>query len=83
MYGVLYHFFTIGAEHSIRLKDHPGLIDFCEAVDAIRHMGGSTRIDLALLNLKKNMFTKENGGRKGVKKVVVLVTDGVQTGTVR
>lgn len=72
--------FSSNAELSVKLKEHNDLGEFYDAVDNIRHMGGSTRIDLALKEVKENLFTKENGARAGVKKIVILLSDGHQTG---
>lgn len=43
-------------------------------------MGAQTRIDLALKMAKTEMFKKENGARAGLPRVLVLLTDGAQTG---
>lgn len=72
--------FSSRAEHSIKLNGYKDLTTFNELVDMIRHMNGYTKIDKALRLVKSQMFKKENGGRKGVKKMVVLITDGEQTG---
>ena len=42
-------------------------------------MGMTTRLDRALSLTSSDMFEPENGGRGGVVKVVVLVTDGTQS----
>ena len=62
------------------MNDHTDQTELNDALDKIPHIGGNTRIDLALEEVKERMFTPENGGREGVKKLVVLVTDGEQTG---
>ena len=66
-------------EHSIKLNDHTDLSSFSAAVDKIPLMGSTTRIDKALRLTKKEMFSAANGGRTGVPKVVILLTDGSQT----
>lgn len=42
-------------------------------------MNGYTKIDRALRKAR-NMFKKKNGGRAGIKKLAILITDGEQTG---
>ena len=73
--------FSYYTEHSIKLNDHFNLNDFNKAVDNIPHMNHTTRIDKALRLTKEEMFTVANGGRPGVKKIVIIVTDGSQTTT--
>ena len=71
--------FSYYTEHSIKLNDHTNLTSFNEAVDKIPLMGSTTRIDKALRLTQKEMFTFANGGRVGVPKLVILLTDGSQT----
>ena len=71
--------FSFNAEHSIKLKDHSDKSSFNAAVDAIPLMGSTTRIDRALRLTQKELFAAENGGRKNVPKILVLMTDGSQT----
>ena len=71
--------FSYYVEHSIKLNDHFNLDDFNQAVDKIPLMGHTTRIDKALRLTQKEMFTAANGGREGVNKIVIVLTDGSQT----
>ena len=71
--------FSFDAEHSVKLNDHYNLASFSDAVDNIPLMGYTTRIDKALRLTQSQMFSIANGGRPGVSKVVVLLTDGSQT----
>ncbi|XP_048579839.1 uncharacterized protein LOC5504566 isoform X2 [Nematostella vectensis] len=50
---------------------------FRQAVDRVRYTHGRTRIDKALKLAASDLFT-QNGGR-GVPKLMVILTDGVQT----
>lgn len=69
------------ADVSMTLDEHTEQFELNEAIDKIPHIGGSTRIDLALKEVRDNMFKAENGARgDDVKKLVVLVTDGEQSG---
>ena len=71
--------FSYNAEHSILLTDHDNLALFNEAVDRIPLMGSTTRIDRALRLSQRELFSIQNGGRPGIPKVLVLLTDGSQT----
>lgn len=73
--------FSHYVEHSIQLKDHADTSSFNAAVDAIPLMGSVTRIDKALRLTQKEMFTYVNGGRMGIRKMLILLTDGSQTKT--
>ena len=71
--------FSYYTEHSIKLNDHTSLASFNEAVDNIALMGSTTRIDKALRMTQKDLFSIPNGGRPGVNKVLIVLTDGSQT----
>ena len=71
--------FSYYAEHSIKLNQFSDIISFNNAVDKIPLMGSTTRIDKALRLSKNEMFTIKNGGRPGVTKLLILLTDGSQT----
>ena len=71
--------FSSDAEHSIKLNDHFDLASFNDAVEKIPLFGQQTRIDKALRLTQKDMFSIANGGRPGVNKIVIVLTDGSQT----
>ena len=71
--------FSYYTEHSIKLNDHTKVSTFNDAVDKIALMGSTTRIDKALRMVQNDMFTIANGGRPGVNKVLIVLTDGSQT----
>lgn len=71
--------FSSKAEHSIKMRDHTSLLSFNEAVDKIPLMGSITRIDRALRLAQKELFNFEYGARPGIPKLLILLTDGVQT----
>ena len=75
--------FSDRAELSIKLKDfnNKNLSAFNEAVNDIPFIGKTTRTDLALRLAKDQMFTKENGARDGVEKILIVILDGSQTNT--
>ena len=71
--------FSYNSEHSIKLNDHSSFLSFNDAVDKIPLMGSTTRIDKALRLSQKELFTLPNGGRPGIPKILILLTDGSQT----
>ena len=71
--------FSARSKHSIKLSDHSEFDSFSAAVDAIPLMGFTTRIDKALRLTQKELFAPKNGGRPGVSKLLILLTDGTQT----
>ena len=74
--------FSYSAVHSIKLNDYSDPILFNAAVNGIPLMGHTTRIDKALRLTQKTMFKLRNGARPGVRKLLVLLTDGSQTSAV-
>ena len=71
--------FSYFSELSIKLSDHSDISSFNKAVDNIPLMGSTTRIDKALRLARKELFSSVNGGRAGVAKLLILLTDGSQT----
>jgi Uncharacterized protein containing a von Willebrand factor type A (vWA) domain len=71
--------FSYYTKYSVKLKDHSNIHAFSKAVDEIPLMGSTTRIDKALRMAQTELFAPENGGRKGVTRVLILLTDGSQT----
>ena len=71
--------FSNNAVLSIRLKDHIDISAFNNAVDSIPFIGSGTRIDVGLRLAERQLFTIANGGRLGVPKILILLTDGSQT----
>ena len=71
--------FSYFSELSVKLSDHGDLSSFKQAVDNIPLMGSTTRIDKALRLAQKELFSLGNGGRAGVPKLLILLTDGSQT----
>ena len=71
--------FSYNSELSIKLSDHKSLSTFDNAVDEIPLMGYTTRIDKALSMSMKELFLSANGGRPGIPKVLILMTDGTQS----
>ena len=61
------------------MKDHTDITSLASAVDDIKLMGMTTRIDRALRLAQKELFAPENGGRPELQQVLILMTDGTQT----
>lgn len=72
--------FSSNSEVSIKFSDYNTTKSFNTAVDAIPLMGFQTRIDKALQQAKSEMFSSQNGARHDVSKILILLTDGTQTG---
>ena len=71
--------FSYHAKHSIKLSDHGSTAEFNAAVDNLPLMRSTTRIDKALTLAQNELYTEKNGGRAGVPKILILLTDGSQT----
>ncbi|XP_019206399.1 collagen alpha-1(XIV) chain isoform X5 [Oreochromis niloticus] len=54
-------------------SDKEGLLD---AINKISYKGGNTKTGRAIQHVKKNIFTEEAGARRGIPKVLVVLTDG-------
>merc|ERR1711931_192948 len=71
--------FSHEARVDIPFNTHYEQASFEKAVDAIRPIGFTTRIDLALIKARDSLFARSNGARDGVNKAIVVITDGHQT----
>ena len=67
------------AELMIKFSDYTKLAAFEGAVDSLPYWGGLTRIDSGVEVALNEMFQESNGMRPDAPKVLVLITDGVQT----
>ena len=72
--------FSSWSELSIKFSDHSTSEAFNKAVDDIPLMGFQTRIDKALRRAQADMFNPAHGARSSVPKILILLTDGSQTG---
>lgn len=52
---------------------------FRSVLDKVVHKGGYTRLDRALLLAGEKLFSDEEGMRKDIPKVLVVITDGINT----
>lgn len=70
--------FSNVAQKWFDLRDNQNLDDLRRATLSSFYLNSTTRTDLALdLVLNENMFMRSAGGRIGLQKIVILVTDGV------
>ncbi len=71
--------FSTTAELSVKLSDHKSGSAFKNAVDGLKLMNHTTRIDRALKVAKEQLFTRVNGSRARMAKILIVLTDGFQT----
>lgn len=67
------------ASVDIKLGQYETIEEFSDAVRKLKYKGGETRIDKALAMATSQVFTPENGGRSGMPKMLIIMTDGQQT----
>ena len=60
-----------------QLNEHHSRSAYMRAVDEIPYKYGSTNTAGGLKTMRTEMFTRQNGDRKNVKNVCIVVTDGV------
>ena len=61
------------------MDQYKTLAEFQAAVNDINLMGQETHINLALIMARDLVFEPKFGGRAGIPKLLVLITDGMQT----
>ena len=66
--------------HQVKFSDHKSFKTFNLAINHLRFKGGGTSIKQGLKVAYTEMFSKENGMRQCVPKILVLITDGGQPG---
>lgn len=52
---------------------------FRDVLNKVRYDGGYTRLDRALVRAGEKLFSEEEGMRKDIRKVMVVITDGINT----
>ncbi|XP_055083772.1 collagen alpha-1(XIV) chain isoform X1 [Periophthalmus magnuspinnatus] len=68
--------FSDDARTEFQLSSHSNKEALLEAIQKIRYKGGNTKTGRAIKHVKESIFTTEAGARKGVPKVLVVLTDG-------
>lgn len=67
------------ATTKIKFTDHKNIETFQKAVNKLKHMKKTTRIDQGLIEAHTTLFSERYGGaRPGVKKLAFVLTDGKQ-----
>uniref|UniRef100_A0A8D3BK86 Collagen alpha-1(XIV) chain-like n=1 Tax=Scophthalmus maximus TaxID=52904 RepID=A0A8D3BK86_SCOMX len=68
--------FSDDARTEFQLNSHGNKEAMLEAIQRIRYKGGNTKTGRAIKHVKETIFTLETGARRGVPKVLVVLTDG-------
>ncbi|KAM7420454.1 hypothetical protein PAMA_014937 [Pampus argenteus] len=68
--------FSDDARTEFQLSSHGNKEALLEAIQRIRYKGGNTKTGRAIKHVKESIFTSEGGARRGVPKVLVVLTDG-------
>ncbi|XP_031709277.1 collagen alpha-1(XIV) chain isoform X4 [Anarrhichthys ocellatus] len=68
--------FSDDARTEFQLSSHGSKEALLEAIQRIRYKGGNTKTGRAIQHVKESIFTPEAGARRGVPKVLVVLTDG-------
>ncbi|CAL8337022.1 unnamed protein product, partial [Gadus morhua 'NCC'] len=68
--------FSDDARTEFQLSSHGNKEALLEAIQRIRYKGGNTKTGRAIKHVKESIFTPEGGARRGVPKVLVVLTDG-------
>uniref|UniRef100_A0A8C2XBB3 Collagen type XIV alpha 1 chain n=1 Tax=Cyclopterus lumpus TaxID=8103 RepID=A0A8C2XBB3_CYCLU len=68
--------FSDDARTEFQLSSHGNKEALLEAIQKIRYKGGNTKTGRAIKHVKESIFTSEAGARRGVPKVLVVLTDG-------
>jgi co-chaperonin GroES (HSP10) len=71
--------YSSDATTEINFRDHNSFQSFKAAVDTLPHQRGITRIDIALKKAYIDLFGPGGSARRGVQRIVVVLTDGRQT----
>uniref|UniRef100_A0A3Q3EL43 Collagen, type XIV, alpha 1a n=1 Tax=Labrus bergylta TaxID=56723 RepID=A0A3Q3EL43_9LABR len=68
--------FSDDARTEFQLSSHGNKEALLEAIQRISYKGGNTKTGRAIKHVKETIFTPEAGARRGVPKVLVVLTDG-------
>uniref|UniRef100_A0A7N6BS04 Collagen, type XIV, alpha 1a n=1 Tax=Anabas testudineus TaxID=64144 RepID=A0A7N6BS04_ANATE len=68
--------FSDDARTEFQLSSHGNKEALLEAIQRIRYKGGNTKTGRAIKHVKESIFTPEGGARRGIPKVLVVLTDG-------
>uniref|UniRef100_H3CW87 Collagen type XIV alpha 1 chain n=1 Tax=Tetraodon nigroviridis TaxID=99883 RepID=H3CW87_TETNG len=68
--------FSDDARTEFQLSSHSNKEALLEAIQKISYKGGNTKTGRAIKHVKESIFSLEAGARRGVPKVLVVLTDG-------
>uniref|UniRef100_H2U2U9 Collagen type XIV alpha 1 chain n=1 Tax=Takifugu rubripes TaxID=31033 RepID=H2U2U9_TAKRU len=68
--------FSDDARTEFQLSSHSNKEALLEAIQKISYKGGNTKTGRAIKHVKESIFSSEAGARRGVPKVLVVLTDG-------
>ncbi|XP_053700196.1 collagen alpha-1(XIV) chain isoform X1 [Synchiropus splendidus] len=68
--------FSDDARTEFQLSSHGNKEALLEAIQKIRYKGGNTKTGRAIKHVQESIFTQDAGARRGVPKVLVVLTDG-------
>ncbi|XP_041844785.1 collagen alpha-1(XIV) chain [Melanotaenia boesemani] len=68
--------FSDDARTEFQLSSHGNKEALLEAIQRIKYKGGNTKTGRAINHVKESIFIPEAGARRGVPKVLVVLTDG-------
>ncbi|KAL3875072.1 hypothetical protein ACJMK2_038010 [Sinanodonta woodiana] len=68
--------FSTSPHNAFNLKDYQNATSLLNAIDHVQKIAGGTSTDEALKYVRQHSFKPENGGRNGVPRIVIVLTDG-------
>ncbi|KAM3858555.1 collagen alpha-1(XIV) chain [Diretmus argenteus] len=68
--------FSDDARTEFKLNSYNNKERLLDAINRISYKGGNTKTGRAIQHVKENIFTAEGGVRRGIPKVLVVLTDG-------
>lgn len=68
--------FSDDARTEFKLNSYSDKERLLDAINKITYKGGNTKTGRAIQHVKENIFTAEGGVRRGIPKVLVVLTDG-------
>ncbi|CAH3124523.1 unnamed protein product [Pocillopora meandrina] len=71
--------YSILPKMNVRFSDELTREQFRSVLDKVRYEGGYTRLDRALKLAAQELFVNEEGSRKDIPRVMVIITDGINT----
>ena len=73
--------FGTKVHHQFHLNKFFSKSSILKAIEQVKYVGGGTHTARAIAHARSIMFKKDNGGREGVAKILVVITDGFSHNT--